>query len=93
MVFYNCVNSGGNPSLFVLGIDRDPSAINDFEKSKNEFKTLDYSRLRLLNEKFSNLSRIQLAPFLKARGVLFDLGYSTAQVTYINASSNELIYF
>ena len=71
-----------HPSVFVLGVDRDPSAIDDFKSSRKGYKYLD-SRLRLLNEKFSNLTRVPLIPFIKAKGVLFDLGYSTAQVIRI----------
>ena len=64
----------------MLGIDRDPFAITNFKNSGYDFENHG-GRLKILNQKFSNLSRIMITPFLGARGILFDLGYSTAQVS------------
>lgn len=77
------------PAIFVLGIDRDPFSITSFN-NEDCHNFIQSSRLKLFNEKFSNLSHKLIHPFRKAKGVLFDLGYSTTQVivTKFNLNCN-----
>lgn len=68
-----------------MGIDRDPKAIDFFKKSFCDKEFLK-NRIILIHEKFSNLKQIELLKNKKIGGVLFDLGYSTAQVICLKRS-------
>lgn len=59
----------------MIGIDRDPEAIKAFMNLKN----IDFERISLIHSKFSNISKI-LTNWTNVKGIIFDLGYSTAQV-------------
>jgi 16S rRNA C1402 N4-methylase RsmH len=63
----------------VIGIDRDPEAVKNINLLKKE-NTEIHNRLTVFHSRFSKLSEIEIRPFAKAQGILFDLGYSTAQV-------------
>lgn len=76
------------PLLNVIGIDRDPKAVADGAYRKLQEKTID-QRLTLINEKFSNISKLPLQN-KTIRGVLFDLGYSTAQVSLFIFQINQM---
>jgi 16S rRNA C1402 N4-methylase RsmH len=77
------------PLLNVIGIDRDPKAIADGTYRKLQEKNID-ERLTLINEKFSNISKLPLQN-KTIRGVLFDLGYSTAQVSLFIFQINQMV--
>lgn len=74
----------GKCGVKVIGVDRDPEAvenINLLKKNNTEIR----NRLTVFHARFSRLSEIEIRPFTKAQGIMFDLGYSTAQVlTVVN---------
>jgi len=63
----------------VLGIDRDPNAVSKFNSDKSEIICFK-NRLAVFHRKFSKIAEINLLSFGEPKGILFDLGYSTAQV-------------
>jgi 16S rRNA C1402 N4-methylase RsmH len=66
----------------VLGIDRDPKSISYLNSLKNEFDCFK-DRFNILHRKFSKIAEINLLSIGEPKGILFDLGYSTAQVKAI----------
>jgi 16S rRNA (cytosine1402-N4)-methyltransferase len=65
-----------NPELFLIGVDRDPQAIQAAQSRLSQFD----GRFRIIHEKFSSAANVLTEEGIKADFILADIGVSSPQL-------------